>query len=649
MKRLTTAFLACFTAFYAWAQGAQGEGTALLDDLDSKDRVVVDAFANASNKIHSLIQTVSPKPEMDGYLKSTNFDTSMQASSEPYLQFKGRFGSTGSDISIPLRVIKNHELINYGFTSNTFGIVDVSAEQVVDVARKLGEGAWWSNVMTAIDVSYEEVGVYEWEEEVNVDTDGDGMEDSTEYVTRYDFVTNEVFVGTFAIDLRKWVLDALAKHSPTNLHPDSVKFLNQPERYDVYVSDSFGSDSNFNGRTPFTPFRSIQHAIDYSKSNEIYSICVAGGEYAFPQGYGGSRSHDIISVPRLLKFVSTDGAEHTLISRRKAVEEFGEDKAITSLFGWGSNMTNLIFKGFTFHGFKHDTSVVGNSDDQFGIMSLYDCVFSDMEFGTAMNYVKGCFGNLICNRCKFHLRGRLDGYRIPLRAAHFFFHSRFTDCEIYVGEDDIIGGGDAWRSIGIACGMENCKVICESDAITALFTNTYSGYPRMGIYDSVCLFKGALLPNATDKDYILNLLVGSADGGNIKSPMPTAKESALVSYDVVSNFLVDGGTTVESSQAFGYGDQIRSSVRIWLNSLPVMQFGNLIVKDESSPSKMILLTGEDGTLKIYEVQSTPVMSARGVVPAAAMGLLSIESTPAINMGEKPEISYTKIPYYEGDL
>lgn len=72
MKRLLMAFLACFMTLCAWAQGAQGDGTALLDDLDSKDRVVVDAFANASNKIHSLIQEVSPKPDLEGFAKESD-------------------------------------------------------------------------------------------------------------------------------------------------------------------------------------------------------------------------------------------------------------------------------------------------------------------------------------------------------------------------------------------------------------------------------------------------------------------------------------------------------------------------------------------------------------------------------------------------
>lgn len=624
MKRLLTAFLACFTAFYAWAQGAQGEGTALLDDLDSKDRVVVDAFANASNKIHSLIQAVSPKPEMDGYLKSTNFDTSMQASSEPYLQFKGRFGSTGSDISIPLRVIKNDELINYGFTSNTFGIVDVSAEQVVDVARKLGEDAWWSNVMTAIDVSYEEVGVYEWEEEVNVDTDGDGMEDSTEYVTRYDFVTNEVFVGTFAIDLRKWVLDALAKHSPTNLHPDSVKFLNQPERYDVYVSDSFGSDSNFNGRTPFTPFKTIQHAIDYAVSNDIYSVCVASGTYAFPVGYGNDTQGYDQSLPRRMMFKSVDGAENTIMSYEKTVEIYG-DSARCSIKGYSEQLNNMIWDGFTFYGL---TMKYGrDSRETISCGRMKDCVIKGVRFtGQRCTYLKILFGNIIFERCKFYdNQMEFDGYSVPLRAGCLFRFCYFSECDIRVAQGEFVRKSEGWISLLNICDIEDSIVIVDSDAINALITNTYSSFNAV-VMNNIMLFKGGTLSGgvfAYNNYFYNNNLIGNGEGGNIRDIVANAKESKWIDYDTAYAFFTNGGTSKDEVGAFGYGDKIRSSVRIWLDSLPIMRANSVTIQDDANNKAFMLVKNDGGVLKLYEVVDNTVSGGS----FASVGLLGIGSAP----------------------
>ena len=42
-------------------------GTELADNLTSRSRVVVDAFENASNRVHALIQEVSPAPDLSGY------------------------------------------------------------------------------------------------------------------------------------------------------------------------------------------------------------------------------------------------------------------------------------------------------------------------------------------------------------------------------------------------------------------------------------------------------------------------------------------------------------------------------------------------------------------------------------------------------
>lgn len=42
-------------------------GTELADNLTSRSRVVVDAFENASNRVHALIQEVSPTPDLSGY------------------------------------------------------------------------------------------------------------------------------------------------------------------------------------------------------------------------------------------------------------------------------------------------------------------------------------------------------------------------------------------------------------------------------------------------------------------------------------------------------------------------------------------------------------------------------------------------------
>jgi hypothetical protein len=617
MKRLTTAFLACFTAFYAWAQGAQGEGTALLDDLDSKDRIVVDAFANASNKIHSLIQAVSPKPEMDGYLKNTNFDTSMQASSDPYLRFKGRFGSTGSDISIPLRVIKNDELINYGFTSNTFGIVDVSAEQVVDVARKLGEDAWWSNVMTAIDVSYEEVGVYEWEEEVNVDTDGDGMEDSTEYVTRYDFVTNEVFVGTFAIDLRKWVLDALAKHSPTNLHPDSVKFLNQPERYDVYVSDSFGSDSNFNGRTPFTPFKTIQHAIDYAVSNDIYSVCVASGTYAFPQGYGRDQIKEQ-TLPRKMLFKAVDGAENTIISYPKAVDIYGAD-ARCSLMAYGEYVDNMVWEGFTFYGLT--ITKCKNSRGLFTGGYLKDCIITGIQHtDQTCNYLKWLFNVVIFDNCKFYEnRMVFDGYSGYTRAASLYWDCYFWGCDIRVKQDEYVRNSNGWISLFNMCHLEDSVVVAESEILTAITVKGWSDF--INIVNNIFLYKGSFSGDGMYINYFYNNnLIGNADGGDIRSIVSRASESKWIDYDTAYAFFTNGGTSKNEVDAFGYGDKIRSSVRIWLNSLPIMKSNSVTIQDDTNNQAFMIVKNDGGVLKLYEVVDNTVQGN-----FAAVGLLGIGS------------------------
>lgn len=60
-----------YTAFWAAICACYGQattnGTELADNLTSRSRVVVDAFENASNRVHALIQEVSPTPDLSGY------------------------------------------------------------------------------------------------------------------------------------------------------------------------------------------------------------------------------------------------------------------------------------------------------------------------------------------------------------------------------------------------------------------------------------------------------------------------------------------------------------------------------------------------------------------------------------------------------
>lgn len=66
MKSDYMAFTAAICAFLTWcavAQGVSTNGTMLADDLTSSSRVVVDAFENSSNRVHELIQKVSPSPD----------------------------------------------------------------------------------------------------------------------------------------------------------------------------------------------------------------------------------------------------------------------------------------------------------------------------------------------------------------------------------------------------------------------------------------------------------------------------------------------------------------------------------------------------------------------------------------------------------
>lgn len=58
---------AFWTAICASYGQATTNGTVLADSLTSRSRVVVDAFANASNRVHALIQEVSPAPDLSGY------------------------------------------------------------------------------------------------------------------------------------------------------------------------------------------------------------------------------------------------------------------------------------------------------------------------------------------------------------------------------------------------------------------------------------------------------------------------------------------------------------------------------------------------------------------------------------------------------
>lgn len=61
--RATTAAICAFLAGCAFAQSVSTDGTMLLDDATSRTRVVTNAFLNASNKVHGLIQSVSPKAD----------------------------------------------------------------------------------------------------------------------------------------------------------------------------------------------------------------------------------------------------------------------------------------------------------------------------------------------------------------------------------------------------------------------------------------------------------------------------------------------------------------------------------------------------------------------------------------------------------
>lgn len=60
-------------------------GTELADNLTSRSRIVVDAFENASNRVHALIQEVSPSPDLSGYATTgavaavNNITTSLDA------------------------------------------------------------------------------------------------------------------------------------------------------------------------------------------------------------------------------------------------------------------------------------------------------------------------------------------------------------------------------------------------------------------------------------------------------------------------------------------------------------------------------------------------------------------------------------------
>lgn len=68
--RATTAAICAFLTGCALAQGVSTNGTMLADDLTSRSRVVVDAFENSSNRVHTLIETVSPRTSLE---PSTNY------------------------------------------------------------------------------------------------------------------------------------------------------------------------------------------------------------------------------------------------------------------------------------------------------------------------------------------------------------------------------------------------------------------------------------------------------------------------------------------------------------------------------------------------------------------------------------------------
>ena len=74
--RATTASICAFLTGCALAQGVSTNGTMLADDLTSRSRVVVDAFENSSNRVHTLIETVSPRTSLE---PATNYTDEVAA------------------------------------------------------------------------------------------------------------------------------------------------------------------------------------------------------------------------------------------------------------------------------------------------------------------------------------------------------------------------------------------------------------------------------------------------------------------------------------------------------------------------------------------------------------------------------------------
>lgn len=622
MKRLLMAFLVCFVAFYAWAQSAQGEGTALLDDLDSKSRVVVDAFANASNKIHSLIQSVSPKPDMEGYLKSTNFNTTEQDSEHPRMGFVGKFTFGGVETRLPISVMRNDWLVQEGAPTNSYGVVSADAEQLVDFAKRHSEKFWWNRFTDSMGVWFEEVTVSEWDEEQE-QYDEEGNYIGTETVHHKDYYTNDVWVADLKVDLRSWVLSVIDKHSPTNLHPDIIKFLNQKDRYDVYVSDAVGDDSN-TGASPFAPKKSVQGAIDYAVSNDIYSVCVASGTYAFPVGYGNDTQGYDQSLPRRMMFKSVDGAENTIMSYEKTVEIYG-DSARCSIKGYNEQLNNMIWDGFTFYGL---TMKYGrNSRETISCGWMKDCVIRGIRFtGQRCTYLKLLFGNIIFERCKFYdNQMEFDGYGSPLRAGCLFRFCYFSECDIRVAQGEFVRKSEGWISLLNMCDIEDSIVVVDSDAINALITNTYSSFDAV-VMNNIMLFKGGTLSGgafAYNNYFYNNNLIGNGEGGNIRDIVANAKESKWIDYDTAYAFFTNGGTSKDEVGAFGYGDKIRSSVRIWLDSLPIMRANSVTIQDDANNKAFMLVKNDGGVLKLYEVVDNTVSGGS----FASVGLLGIGSAP----------------------